>query len=271
MQMDRRPNRGPYVAALVCLLTLCLTIPFYWQSSAERAKKREAAEYDRLTTTLGGNFVRLDRYPGDRPATARRRSGRYARRVVVPVGEHVRAASRAPSPTCSWNCWARRSRAMTTWPKCRRGSSGSMRRRCCTAPARDWPSLSRASNWYRSWHDAAVSDRAIDRRAEPVPTFSLMLTSPNDRLAMLTPRVTPKCGNTVDAFPTPWCSPAVLIERLAILAAHPYSADWARADDRRSAGARRKPSGRTRTLVAAQLERLQNAHGRGARAGGCDG
>ena len=65
MQIDRRPNRGPYVAALVCLLTLCLTIPLYWQSGAERAKKWEASEYDNLTTTLGGNFVRLDRYPSN--------------------------------------------------------------------------------------------------------------------------------------------------------------------------------------------------------------
>ena len=65
MQIDRRPNRGPYVAALICLLTLCLTIPLYWQSAAERAADRELGrdQSDGLTSATGGNFVRFDRYP----------------------------------------------------------------------------------------------------------------------------------------------------------------------------------------------------------------
>ena len=45
MQIDRRPNRGPYVAALVCLLTLCLTIPLYWQSR-HRARQASAPRWN---------------------------------------------------------------------------------------------------------------------------------------------------------------------------------------------------------------------------------
>jgi hypothetical protein len=53
------------------LLALCLTIPLCWQTSAERAKKRDAEraadDYGALTATLGGNFVPIapvDRYRG---------------------------------------------------------------------------------------------------------------------------------------------------------------------------------------------------------------
>ncbi len=73
MQIDRRPNRGPYVAALICLLMLCLTIPLYWQSSARRALEQDD---DAHSSTSGGGFFRIDRDSvGLRPSFAIRRPG----------------------------------------------------------------------------------------------------------------------------------------------------------------------------------------------------
>ena len=59
----------------------------------------------------------------------------------------------------------------------------------------------------------------------------------------------------MEAFSSPWCSPAVLIERLSVLAEYPYSADWARetiAEVRALTEAERPST----AVVASQLERL---------------
>ncbi len=89
----------------------------------------------------------------------------------------------------------------------------------------------------------------------PQPTITLKLTSPNDRLAMLPPREPRVAEANVDAFPTPWCLPDVLVERLEVLAAHPYSADWARQtiDEVRALTQSERPSA---AATAARLERL---------------
>ena len=218
-------------------------------------KKREAAEYDRLTTTLGGNFVRLDRFP----MTGPRRPGDEA---VDTLDELLFQLANRPGGITS------------TQPDVFLELLGS------PEPGyRDLAEMPSGIVWqytaavlHGAGHGLAEFDpgeqlvsfvarccrreRAVDRRAEPVPTFSLILTNPNDRLAMLTPPVTRSAETSVDAFPTPWCSPAALIERLNVLAEHPYSADWAREtiDEVRALTEAERPN---TTMVASQLERLK--------------
>jgi hypothetical protein len=81
---------------------------------------------------------------------------------------------------------------------------------------------------------------------QPAVTL-IRLTDPHDRLALAPPRKpSPTVAATVasppasrpeavrapeavaDAYPTPWCSPVTLIDRLELLADHPYSSEWAR-------------------------------------------
>ena len=80
-------------------------------------------------------------------------------------------------------------------------------------------------------HDFVIQYRGPQRptlrRADPLPTFSLMLTNPNERLAML-----PRSGllapePTVNAIAAPWCARRRCSDRLAVLAEHPHSSAWA--------------------------------------------
>jgi hypothetical protein len=256
MQVDRRPNRGPYVAALVCLLTLCLTIPLYWQSSAARAKKQQAAsEYDRLTTTLGGNFVRLDRFP----MASLRRPGDEA---IDTLDELLFKLANQPggitsaqpdvfmeligSPESYSDPAEMPAGVVYQYTAALMHSAG--RELAKFEPVQQFVQL--LSRFYHS-------EPVVVIHTHTTPTYSLLITSPNDRLAMVPPRELPTADVSVDAFPTPWCLPKALVERLEILAAHPYSAEWAeqtidevtaltQADEPTTAGA------------AQQLERLQS-------------
>ena len=79
-------------------------------------------------------------------------------------------------------------------------------------------------SWVARWYRA---DDSAASRAEPLPSYSLVLRSPNDRLAML-PSARPDTGEADEAFDSPWCTPVTLVNRLKLLAGEPCSADWAR-------------------------------------------
>ena len=229
MQIDRRPNRGPYVAALVCLLLLCLSIPLYWRSKAEHAEPREGnsswADYERRTLTLGRDYFpqRRDTYPNgtllggaqvdtldellfqlaNRPHNLEQNQPDLFNELIGTPGTSFDAEA---AGGIVWQYVA--SMLHTTGQEIAR-LEPIARLQSLIAPQREVerPSLS---------------------RADPLPTFSLMLTNPRERLAML-----PRSGvlapePAVDAIAAPWCTPTVLMERLAVLAEHPYSNAWAR-------------------------------------------
>ena len=184
MQVDRRPNRGPYVAALVCLLTLCLTIPFYWQSRAERAKKREANDYEHLTTTLGGNFVRLDRYP----IGGTRRPGDDA---IDTLDELLFQLANRPGGITSSQPDVFMELLGTPEPgygdlaEMPAGIVWQFTAAALHGAGQGIAEFEPGGSWCRSRRAAGAATVQPQRRAQPVRTFSLMLTDPNDRLAML--------------------------------------------------------------------------------------
>jgi hypothetical protein len=255
MQMDRRPSRGPYVAALVCLLTLCLTIPFYWQSNASRNKKQDPRGDGDLTTALGGNFVRINRCP-NLPVNRRGDDS------IDTLDELLFQLANQPGGiTCT---------RPDLFTELIGGPQSALANQAEMPAGIVWQYVSevlrgagaQVTGWEPAQRFASIvahccgRQKASIRRSDALPTFSLVLTSPNDRLAMLPPREPRIAEVAVDAFPTPWCSPAVLIERLEVLAAQPYSADWARQtiNELQALTSSELPS---TSAVAGQLDHLQ--------------
>jgi hypothetical protein len=255
MQIDRRPNRGPYVAALVCLLTLCLTIPLYWQSGAGQAKQYDANDYESITATLGGHFVRLDRYSGYGPKlpgdgsvdTLDELLFQLANRPGGITSDQPDLFMELLGPTAPGSAVVAEAPTGVIWQYARVLLRSAGREVVKFEPGQQIASL--VASYYQH-------ERVEAPRSEPLPTFSLLLTSPNDRLAMLPPREPRAAEAAVDAFPTPWCVPETLIDRLEILAAHPQSADWARQTIAEVRALTASDLPRT-SAVAAHLERLQ--------------
>lgn len=227
MQIDHRPNRGPYVAALICLLLLCLTIPLYWRSKADRTEPRDGgsswADYERRTLTLGKDYFpqRRDSYPA---------LPLLGSTEVDTLDELLfqLANSRATDQPDLFN-------ELIGTP----GATGEQASDAVIGIVWQYAS----SMFYSTGreiaefqpgeklHDLVIQYRVLERptlrRADPLPTFSLMLTNPNERLAML-----PRSGvlapePTVNAIAAPWCAPTALLDRLAVLAEHPHSSAWA--------------------------------------------
>lgn len=228
MQIDRRPNRGPYVAALICLLLLSLTIPLYWRAKAGSEESPKAAsswaDYERRTLTLGRDYFpqRRDSYPAN-PLLAR---------DVDTLDELLfELANRPPAAVVS-----DRPDLFSAYI----GTSESVERPA-QAGGIIWQYV--ANLLHTAGRELAASDAAARltalvvpqekavrprlHRADPLPTFSLMLTNPRDRLAMLPRSGVLATKPSVDAIAAPWCAPTVLLERLKVLADHPHSATWA--------------------------------------------
>ena len=244
MQIDRRPNRGPYVAALVCLLALCLTIPLYWQSGARREADDSAA---------GGGFVFVD-------------GGAYPTANVPDYG----VPQYGQADTLDELLMQRASR-----PVVGTNDDPDLFAELLAEPP-GTPPLNVVSqyvmvNLHRAGRNvaqlapgdgvAAVAKRLTEKRStrlQPsatVRTHSLLLTSPNDRIAMV-PQYTPLPAND-DSIELPWSAPSVLIDRLEVLARHPYTAVWARQtlDDVQALTEVERPRP---DAVAAQLGHLQS-------------
>jgi hypothetical protein len=275
MQIDRRPNRGPYLAALVCLLTLCLTIPLYWQSNARRAEDEPAGASDEFAGFAGGGLARVGRVPDPTvsfPDYAIAPYGDFRQYGIPQYGQvdtldellmqHVsrRAAGANVDADLLADLLAEPPRApeASTSPELsvvgqyillslRQAGRGVVR----LEPGDEIGSLvARLAEYQGSRpHPAAM-----------IPTRSLVLVSPNDRVAMVPQRVAqralPAPAADDDWIPSPWSEPTILIRRLEVLAQHPYSADWARQslDDLRALTEVERP--RT-SDIAARLEHLQ--------------
>jgi hypothetical protein len=227
MQIDRRPNRGPYVAALTCLLLLCLTIPLYWQSKSEHAEPREGksswADYERRTLTLGRDYFpqRRNTYPGGALLGSAQVDTLDELLFQMANGPNVLEENQPDlfneliGTTASFDGEAA---GGIIWQYV-----ASMLHTTAREIARLEP-VARLQSLVAPQSEAA---RPSLHRADPLPTFSLMLTNPRERLAML-----PRSGvlapePTVDAIAAPWCTPTVLMERLAVLSEHPYTNTWA--------------------------------------------
>jgi hypothetical protein len=229
MQIDRRPNRGPYVAALVCLLALCLTIPLYWQSSARRAAD---GERDCELAGGGGGLVRVG---GGRYPTAMFSEYGLPQFGQVDTLDEL-LMQRARRPVAGGDAGPDLFAELLAEPS--------------TPSQAESPAVSVAGQYIlRNLHWAGRSvarlapgngvvahatqltenERPRTQSAATVPTHSLVLTSPNDRVAMVPQnefRSSP--ADDDDSMTLPWSSPTVLIQRLEVLAGQPYSADWAR-------------------------------------------
>lgn len=220
MQMDRRPNRGPYLAALVCLLTLCLAVPCCWRSGVEPAAR--PAGWATARPAPRADFLSLDQYaafavPPRCDATVDTLDELLSQLANEPYGlpgnqpdlfaELIGSPESAfGSESDQYQYDALESLAMLTYLAGRELAQFEPGQRLVSL-VDQW----RGHN--RSWQEGAESS-ADD---------SLILTDPNDRLMML-PR---DAEQAADAFPAPWCLPSTLIARLELLASHPYSADWA--------------------------------------------
>jgi hypothetical protein len=258
MQIDRRPSRGPYVAALVCLLTLCLTIPVYWQSKAERERKqREAAaaamtDYAQIAAELRGNCVRppraqyrLYQFPG------------YER--VDTLDELLSELANRPEafgnarPDVFAELLGRPEQDYFDPAELHSGVVGQYFARLIYDAGCKFSEMVSVERATSSLAQFAFGNQHVEQRHDSLPSYSLILSSPSDRIAMIERPTTPF---DVESFPTPWCVPTALLDRLEVLAAHPYSADWAlrTSDEVRALTESAQP----RTgAVTAQLGRLQ--------------
>jgi hypothetical protein len=264
MQIDRRPNRGPYVAALVCMLALCLTIPLYWQSNVRRAAVGDGsaevgklAHVERFGHPIGtypdysvpqyGQIDTLDELLMQRMSLPTRGAGRESDLFAELLAEPPSTESPAESPALSVV-------AQYILLNLHRAGRGVAR----LAPGEEVATLIT---------QLAESRNTRAQRAAPVPTHSLLLNgprslvlvSPNDRVAMA-PEYAPlhesPSAEEDSTISLPWCAPTVLMGRLEVLARHPSTADWAgqTLDDVR---ALTNVDESTTEVVAARLGRLQ--------------
>jgi len=256
MQIDRRPNRGPYVAALICLLLLSLTIPLSWRSKdgleETPAGANSWADYERRTFTLGRDYFpqRRASYPespllgrdvdtldellfelANRPTIAPNQPDLFSELIGTPDS----VGGRAEAGGVVWQYVAN---LLHTAGRELAASDTATRLTALMLPQDEAP-------------------RPEPNRADPLPTFSLMLTNPKERLAML-----PRSGvlapeQVVDAIAAPWCAPTTLLERLAVLANHPHSSAWARETTATLEALTSREQADTAT-VAAQLATLRS-------------
>lgn len=228
MQVDRRPNRGPYVAALICLLLLSLTIPLYWKSTVEHAGARGAAsswaEYERRTYALGKDYYR--RPPGSYPAAALLASD------VDTLDELLFQLANRPASIASVH--PDLFDELIGTPDTRNDRTAEARgivwqyfANLLHAAGRELAESSHAKQLTSYILHGRGVDRPEPNRADPLPTFSLMLTSPHERLAMRPREGVLIPEPEVDAIVAPWCVPTALMARLAVLSQHSYSQAWA--------------------------------------------
>ncbi|MGD9633818.1 MAG: hypothetical protein AB7U97_11125, partial [Pirellulales bacterium] len=228
MQVDRRPNRGPYVAALVCLLLLSLSIPMYWRSAANHSETSSTmsswADYERRTFTLDRDYYHKP--PGSYPASTLVPSDvdtldellfQLANRPKGIAGDQPDLFNEligTPDSIENQNTHA----GGIVWQYFANLLQTAGRELAESEPAKQLSSFVLGGRG---------GEQPEPNRAEPLPTFSLMLTNPHERLAMLPREGVPMPAPTVDAIAAPWCAPTALLERLAVLARHPHSQAWA--------------------------------------------
>ncbi len=233
MQIDRHPSRGPYVAALICLLTLCLTIPMFWKSGAKLAKQRDAAraaaEFERLGSAFHGNISRVDRFTfsaANLPAYSE---------IDTLDGLLFRLANR---PGIIQNNQSDLFEELLGKPESNDNDIDTPELHLGVVWQYVQSALHRAGSDLAAFSPSELVAATIGRcagleppitlRSHTLPSRSLVLHVPHDRLALLPGREPRLSQLTVEAFPTPWCVPTALIERLGVLTEHPYSALWAR-------------------------------------------
>lgn len=277
MQIDRRPNRGPYVAALLCLLALCLTLPLYWQSRARQAADGESeGAYGEFEGFAGSG--RLGRVPDPSAGLSQYSAFPYG----IPQYGQVdtldellmqRASSPAADATVDSDLLADLLVEPASEPFVLEGPA-----KAATLGVVGQYLLQKLRHAGEIVVQLAPGDRIASlatRLAEhrnppppsaaPIPTHSLVLVSPNDRVAMApqyAPRPAPQHEARSqpvddDSIPSPWSEPTVLIRRLEVLAQQPSSAEWAQQalDDLRALTEVERP----RTAdVSARLGHLQS-------------
>jgi hypothetical protein len=229
MRIDRRPNRGPYAAALICLLMLCLTIPLCWRSKTERAEPHDAgsawADYERRTLTLGNDYFPMRRATyGKSPQLGSEDLDTLDELLFELANRPVRSSSDRPDlfdeyiVAHSASDGVDASAGGIVWQYVANLLHTAGYELAKSTPAIRLSAIVPARS---------AAERPTPNRADTLPTFSLKLTNPRERLAMLPRSKVLASRPVVDAIAAPWSSPTVLLARLAVLAEHPHSRDWA--------------------------------------------